>query len=322
MKQKRGWMIFITGMLIFSEISLCQAASDYPNRYIDLIIPYAPGGGSDVASRFYKDKVEQVIGQPLVYTYKPGAAGVVGSVYAKECKPDGYTLLVASISTMVLPPLTKRGAGTDYTMDDFTPVCIITYNPMIFCVRADSPYKTMQDFIKAAKTKKMKYSSHGVFTTAHIGMEALGRAAGFQATHIPYSGGAAAAMTAVLGGHVDMSVCGPTGMEAQLRILAVAQDKPWELHPEVPTMKDVGYAIKGEIYYSLWTPKGTPREIADKIYRAYKKALEDNREEITKRAVTANQIAMVTTPEELLRVYRASSDFYKKEIEKMGPASK
>ena len=321
----RKWIVFTVGfvMALVGEISFTLAASDYPTRYIEVIIPYAPGGGTDAINRCYKDKVEKALGQPLVYTYKPGATGVVGSLYVKDSKPDGYTLLVASTSTMILPPLTKRGEGAKYTMDDFAPICTFSYNPLFFCVKKDSHYKTMADFIRAAKTKKLKYSTNGVFTSAHITMEAFSREAGFQAIHMPYSSGAAAAMTAVLGGHADMSVVGPTGIEGQLRILAVAQESRSELNPEVPSLKELGYSISKEPnYYSLWAPKGTPKEIVDKIYGAYKKALEENKSEITNRAKGVSHIPCTLSPEELLKVYRSTSDFFKKEIEKMGGSAK
>lgn len=299
------------------------AASDFPTRYIEVIIPYAPGGGTDVINRCYKDKVEKILGQPLVYTYKPGATGVVGSLYVKDSKPDGYTLLVASTSTMILPPLTKRGEAAKYTMDDFAPICTFSYNPLIFCVKQDGPYKTMADFIRAAKIKKLKYSTNGVFTSAHITMEAFSKVAGFQATHMPYSSGAAAAMTAVLGGHADMSIVGPTGIEGQLRILAVAQDHRSDLNPEVPTLKELGYPVSKEPnYYSLWAPKGTPPEIINRIYRSYKKALEENKSEIANRAKGVSHIPVVLSPEELLTVYRSTSDFFKKEIEKMAASTR
>ena len=322
---RNRWTVVAIGflMVLISGPHFLVAASDFPTRYIEIIIPYAPGGGTDVINRCYKDKVEKILGQPLVYTYKPGATGVVGNLYVKGSKADGYTLLVASNSTLVLPLLTKRGQGANYTLDDFTPICTFSYSPQIFCVKVDSPYKTMQDFVQAAKSKKMKYGTVGVFGAAHIMFEAFGREAGFQAIHMPFSSGSAAAMTAVLGGHIDISLCGPTGIEAQLRILAVSDDIRAEFYPEVPTLKELGYPISKEPnYYSLWAPKATPREIVDKIYGAYKKALEENKSEITNRAKGVSHIPCTLSPEELLKVYRSTSDFFKKEIEKMGGSAK
>ena len=161
--------------------NLC--ASDYPNRPIEIVIPYAPGGGADIASTAYKEKAAKILGQPIVSIFKPGAGGATGSAYVAQANPDGYTLLIGSNSPLVIAPLTKKGTG--YTLDDFAPVCNLSAVPLVWCVKEDSPYKTMQQFIAAAKTKKMRYSTYGALTAAHLAMEALAKAANFQAIHIP-----------------------------------------------------------------------------------------------------------------------------------------
>ena len=147
-------------------------------------------------------------------------------------------------------------------------------------------------------------------------VEAIGRQEGFQAIPVPMGGGAKA-MSAVLGGHVDMSGVSPTGIESQLRILAVVLQNRWEAYPDVPTLKELGYPIGLEVYFSLYAPKGTPKEIVDKIHGAYKKVLEEDREEITKRAKGINQIARVLGAEELGKMSWDSYDFLKTMISKM-----
>jgi tripartite-type tricarboxylate transporter receptor subunit TctC len=319
MKEGKRWSIVLVAFFIFfaSEASLSMGASDFPNRPIEITLPNAPGGGMDFIFTLFKDKVEKVLKQPIIFTYKAGAAGMTGTLYAKACKPDGYSLLAASISTFILPPLTRKAA--EYTLDDFTAICNLTTIPQAFCVKEDSPYKTMQEFIQAAKTKKMKYGTHGAFTTAHICMEALGKAAGFQAIHIPYKG-AAAGMTAALGGHVDMAISGTTSYvgPGKLRLLAIAADKRLDGFPNVPTLKDLGYSVTGQVYYSLWGPKGIPREITGKIYEGYKKALEENREEITRLAREQEHTILFYGGDELRSTYQTQSDFYKKMLLEMG----
>jgi tripartite-type tricarboxylate transporter receptor subunit TctC len=322
---RKRWILSIIGFLFFcvSGISLALAASDYPTRYIDLVIPYAPGGSTDLVPRFFKDKVEKILGQPFVFTYKPGASGVMATAYVKGCKPDGYTLLVTSVTTLVTSQIiSKRPA--EYTLDDFTPICNLSYAPLTFSVKDESPYKTMEEFIKVAKTKKMQYSTTATFSQAHVAMDALGRAAGFTAIHIPYSSGSASGQTAVLGGHVDMSVAAAGGLEGagRLRILAVAQENRWGLHPDVPTLKELGYPISVELYQSLWAPKGTPKEIVDRIYGAFKKVAEDNKEEMTQLLNRSDKVLQLLGPQELIRVYRDQSEFFKKEFEKMTRGAK
>jgi tripartite-type tricarboxylate transporter receptor subunit TctC len=318
-KMRKELKILFAGIVTLLVFGIYSAllASNYPTRSIELISPNAPGGGMDFAANLFKNKVERILGQPIILNFKTGAAGVTGTVYAKSCKPDGYTLMLASISTLVISPLTKKGAG--YNLDDFTPICTLTAIPLVFCVREDSPYKTMQDFIQAAKTKKIKYATHGAFTTAHICMEALGRMAGFQATHIPHTG-AAAAMTASLGGHVDMAISATTAFvgPGRLRILTIAQEKRFEDYPDVPTLKELGYPLSGEITYSLWAPKGIPKEIVNRIYEAYKRALEENREEIIKVARGGEQTVLLLNGEELRKKYQGQYEFYKKTLGEIG----
>jgi tripartite-type tricarboxylate transporter receptor subunit TctC len=138
MKTRKKWTMVIVGIVVsfMIGISAAPAASDYPTRYIDAVVPYGPGGATDNVVKLYKDKVEKLLGQPIVINYKPGAGGVIAAAYVKESKPDGYTLLLISNSSMVLSQLTRKA---DYTLDDFTPICTLTLTATIFCVREDSP---------------------------------------------------------------------------------------------------------------------------------------------------------------------------------------
>jgi tripartite-type tricarboxylate transporter receptor subunit TctC len=319
MRMEKGWIICLVRFLtlfIFNT-SLALGSSDYPNRPIEIICPTAPGGGLDYALNLYKNKVEKILGQPIFISYKSGAAGATGTVYAKSCKPDGYTLMGSTISTLVIPPLSKKGAG--YTIDDFTPICNLTSIPTAFCVKQDSPYKTMKDFIQAAKTKKMKYATPGAFTNVHILMEALSREAGFQAIHIPHTG-AAAGMAAVLGGHVDMLVAASAAFigPGRLRLLATAGEKRLEDHPDVPTLKELGYPLVVESLDGLWAPKGISKESVDKIFKAHRKAFEQNREEITKLALMGDQTIHILNGEELRKKYQGQYEFYKKTLGEIG----
>jgi len=320
METKKRWTMVFFGivMCFMIGISAALAASDYPTRYIDYVIPYGPGGATDVTVRLYKDKVEKLLGQPIVTIYKPGAGGVIAGTYVKEAKPDGYTLLVISNSSITLSMLTRK-AG--FTIDDFAPVCTLTLSPIIFCVKKDSPYKTMKDFIQIAKIKKLKYTSTGAYSPGQMFIEAIGRQAGFQAVHVP-GGGGTKAMTAVLGGHVDLSATAPTGMESQLRVIAVVLDHRWDAYPDVPTLKELGYPIDLGVYFSLWAPKGTPKDIIDKLYGAHKKALEEDRVGFSKRVSDVHQIATVLGPEGLKKITRDSYAFFKDMVSKMGPPVK
>ena len=316
MRVMKGFTIFIVFFLM-TPISLSAAPTDYPNSPIEIIVPYAPGGGADQSLRLYKDKVSKVLGVPIIPVYKPGANAVIGMSSAKKSKPDGYTFMVVANTLITLPPLTKRA---NINFEDFDPVCSLTASPVIFCVRVDSPYKTMQDLISAAKTKmiKIKYSSPGVLGAPHIIMAGLANEAGFEAINIPCSGGAAA-MTAVLGGHVDVSACVPTGMESQLRILACAGTERTASFPTVPTLTEIGYpGIAYDGIFCLWAPKGTPKEITSKVRAAFRKVLEENKEELMKVTSLTGSEPIVIGPEEQLERHKTLSEFFKKVIERLG----
>jgi len=305
MKKGRECKMLLVGLmtLIISGASLALAASNYPDHPIEIILPNEPGGGMDFINTLFKNSVEKIIKQPIILVYKGGAGGLLGTVYAKGCKPDGYTLMSSSSSTLILPALTRKEA--DYTLNDFTAICNLTQIPHCYCVKEDSPYKTMQEFIQAAKTKQMNYGTYGAFSLAHLSMEALGKAAGYNPTHIPYKG-ASAAMTAAIGGHIDMAVAATTAFlgPGKLRVLAVDSRKRLEGHPDVPTLIELGYNLPMEVYYSLWGPKGIPKDIVNKIYEAYKKATVVDRDQLYKMAGGQDHKVMVVGGEELKKMYQ------------------
>jgi tripartite-type tricarboxylate transporter receptor subunit TctC len=323
MKIVKGWTILAFALAILFGIfpSSGLASSDYPSRPIEIVVPYSPGGGADIASRVFKDYVGKILGQPVIQTFKPGAGGATGSAFVAAAKPDGYTLLVGSNSPLVVAPLTKKPG---YTLNDFTPVCNYTLLPLLWVVKDDSPYKTMQDFIRAAKTKKMKYATYGSLTAAHVCMEALQKVAGFQAIHVPYDGGGRT-MTAVLGGHADIGIASGSGGMAgpgRLRILAIGHKERLDLLPDVPTLKEIGYPVYGIIYYGLWGPKGVPKEIVEKVYGAHKRVVNENGKEIAKILNGLEHTVALMGPEELWEEYQADYEFQKKVLGEMGALHK
>ena len=315
----RKWVGVFWGVviLLMAGAQIAQAA-DYPDRPVELVIPYAPGGGADIATTAYKERAAKALGQPLVSVFKPGAGGAAGSAFVAQAKPDGYTLLVGSNSPLVIAPLTKKGTG--YTLEDFAPVCNLSAVPLVWCVKEDSPYKTMKEFITAARTKKMRYSTYGALTAAHIAMEALAKAANFQAIHVPYSG-AATAMSAAMGGHVDIAIAsGSAGMAGpgKLRMLAIAHSKRLEGYLDIPTLSELGYPINVLTYFGLWAPRGTPRENIQKVYEAHKKAAEERGKEIAETLKKVEHNMLLLSPEDLGAAYRADYDFHKKMLGDMG----
>jgi tripartite-type tricarboxylate transporter receptor subunit TctC len=320
-KNGKGWVIFLgIGMLtiLVGEASVASAASDFPSRPIEMVIPYPPGGAVEIVVRPFKDKVSQILGQPVIFSFKPGAGGAAGAAYVAHAKPDGYTLLVGSTTPLIMIPLTKKDIG--YSLTDFAAVCNLTMTSLVWLVKEDSSYKTMEEFIRIARTKKMKYSTYGTHGLSHICMEALGKAAGFQSILIPYPGGNPA-LAAVLGGHVDIGITpGSLGMAGpgKLRIIASAQEKRLELYPDVPTLGELGYPINGSNYFGLFAPKGTPKDILQKLCLAHKKVLDENGKEITDFFKGFENIPVFLDSEKTNELFTSDYALRKKMIEETG----
>lgn len=321
MKNGKKIRILFIGLLSFlaSGFSFAIAEPNFPDRPIELVTPYPPGSFMDIAAGAFKDHVTKILGQPVISIYKPGAGGITGMVFVANSKPDGYTLLLNASSGFLVPMLSKKEAG--YSINDFIPICGIGKISGFLCVKDDSPYKTLHDFIQAAKTKKMKYATYGTLSVGHITIEALSKQAGFQAIHIPYAG-APASMTAVLGGHADMaygsavgSIVGP----GLLRVLAVNSDERSPNQPDVPTFKELGYnlSLPGQNLL-IFSPKGTPKERINKIYYAYKKAAEESGKEIEKPMLATDCKLILMGPEEAGKLFQSDYVNLKKRIEEMG----
>ncbi len=319
MKIWEKWTILIIGLitLFASGVSFALAASDYPSGPIEVVVPYGPGGGADIASRAYKDFAAKILGQPIVLVYKVGAAGAMGTAFVANSKPHGYTLIVGSTSSLVTAPLVSK---TGYTLDDFAPICGLTVHPLVFAVKDDSPYKTMQDFIQAAKTKKMKFAGTGPLQQADTLVGVLAKLAGVTFIIVPFDS-VPEMGAAILGGHADFAVAaGFAGMvgPGKLRIIATSGKQRVEAYADVPTLKELGYPVYGGTYYSLLAPKRTPKEIINKIYEAYKKAAEENREEISKVLLNLRHTMLLLSPEELRKVYQEEYEFQKKNLGEKG----
>jgi tripartite-type tricarboxylate transporter receptor subunit TctC len=315
-------MAMLICLSVLGSFQPTTAKAEFPDRPIELILPYSPGGGGDIMASAFREGVSKILGQPVVSTFKPGAAFALGTAYAAKAKPDGYTLVFTGNSGLITAPLVKKDVG--YTMEDLSPVVNICYCPLLWCVKDDSPYKTMQDFLQAAKTKKMKYSTYGALSTPHVCMETVCRFAGIQAIHIPYPGASPAA-TAALGGHVDMSITGGVpGMmgPGRLRVLAVSSRERYEAYPDIPTLKELGFPVSIMPYMYIWAPKGTPKDRINKVYSAYKRVAEEQKEEITKIFKSIDFNLYIMDPEQLYNFAREDYEVHKKMLEQMGALAK
>jgi tripartite-type tricarboxylate transporter receptor subunit TctC len=227
--------------------------------------------------------MERTLKNPVGVVNKTGAAGAVGMQSVATSKPDGYTLLLALSSISIIPEADKIfDRPPAFTVDQFVPIALISADPTVLVVRAESPWKTAREFLDDAKKRpgQITFSSSGVYGTLHMAMELLSHAAGVKLRHVPYAG-AGPALTAILGGHVDALASGPAVIlphvkAGKLRVLAGWGDKRVAALPDVPTFKELGYPdAEFYIWAGLFAPRGTPEPVLARLRDATRTAVAD-----------------------------------------------
>jgi tripartite-type tricarboxylate transporter receptor subunit TctC len=258
------------------------AQEAFPSRPISMVVPFPPGGVADLTGRPVAAAMEKHLKQPVVVTNKTGAGGAVGMQSVAVAKPDGYTVLMALSSISIIPEADKLfNRQPAYTMNQLKPIALISSDPTILVVPAESPWKTLKDFVDDAKKRpgEIAYSSSGVYGTLHMAMEMLSHAAGIKLKHVPFNG-AGPAMTALLGNHVQSLASGPNVViphikSGKLRPLAGWGDKRVAALPDVPTFKELGYDIEFYIWAGLFAPAATPEPAMKTLRDAARAAVND-----------------------------------------------
>jgi len=258
---------------------LAVAQEAYPSRTVTMIVPFPPGGVADIVGRPLAAMMEKTLKHPVVVVNRTGAGGALGMREAAKAAPDGYTILMA-LSSISIFPVSERvnGKQPSYELKDFAPIALVTADPTVLVVRADSPYKTVKDFVEAAKANpgKINYSSSGVYGTLHVAMEIFANAAGIKLFHVPYGGGGPA-VTALLGGQVQALASGPAAAVGQIkggkmRALASWSDKRLAMLPDLPTFRELGYDVEFYIWSGVFAPAATPAPVTAKLREAVKAA--------------------------------------------------
>ena len=254
-------------------------AQEFPTKPIEVIVGYAPGGGTDTIARTVADAAQKYVGQPLVVVNKPGASGIIGAQYVASAKPDGYTLLVAGGSETVSTPHFRSIPFSP--VDDFEPIIRFMIERLNFYVKADSPWKTFQDFVADAKKNPDKYSyaTAGVGGLHHATMMVAEKRAGIKLNHVPYKGGAET-LAALAGGHVQVAMASPNEAFAlveggRVRPLATASITRSPTEPNTPTLRELGYDVYLENQKGFVFPKGTPKPIVQRLHDSLKKVFDD-----------------------------------------------
>lgn len=253
-----------------------EAKNDYPVKPINHIVPWPPGGDTDLVARSWAGYAEKILGQPVIVINKVGGGGVAGTTFAAKAKPDGYTLIQASPGGNLVAPQLAR---PDYNLDSFTPVCLITASPYGIAVNINSPWKTLDDFVQSAKKNpgKFLFGSAGAATSNTLVATHWIRQSGIELKYIHHQG-AAPATTALLGGHVDIALLAPQSFIPQLkskkvRLLVVGA--PLDDYPEVPTFDKLGYKGYFIGWSGIFAPRGTPKYVIKKLADTTKEIMKD-----------------------------------------------
>jgi len=284
MTQRRELLQFagagLAGMLGLPAL----AQEDYPNKPISMLVPFPPGGVADTVGRPVAEAMGRALKQSMIVENKGGAGGGIGMAQVAKARPDGYSLLMALSSIVVLPEADKvLKRAPMFTLDQLKPVARFTADPTALVVRADSPWKTYKDFMAAVKAKPgtITFGSSGNYGTMHVPMEQLKVATNSFMLHVPYTG-AGPAVLALLGGQIDALSTGPSSVmqhvrAGKLRVLAHWGEGRLAALPDVPSFKELGVPISYSQWAGLFVPAATPEAVVTKLRQAAKAASEDAR---------------------------------------------
>lgn len=271
---------YLGASLIALVVSTGVQAAAFPDRAISLVVPYPPGGTTDIAARTVAHAMEKELGQTIIIENRPGAGGNIGMAYVAKAKPDGYTIGMGTVGTQSINQFLYENMHFDADKD-FSPIALVLTTPNVIVVRNDSEIKTVADLIAAAKAAKtqISYASPGVGSSVHLTGAYLEQIAGIDMLHVPYKG-VAESMPGLIGGQVDILLDNLPSSLAQLqdgskvRAVAVTSAERSPALPDVPTIAESGVDdVDVVAWFALYAPAGTPSETMSVLIDAAKKAL-------------------------------------------------
>jgi tripartite-type tricarboxylate transporter receptor subunit TctC len=305
----------------------CAQAQSYPSRPIRLIVPFAPGGTTEVLARMIGQRMGEHLGQQVVIDTRPGAAGSLGTALAAKAASDGHTLLMTSLSPIVINVAVQESPLGYHPQKDLAPVSVITKVPSVLAVHVDSPQRALKEFIASAKKNpgKLTYGSSGTGGVNHLIAELFKAAADIQMLHVPYKGAGPAAI-ALRTKEVDSMLAAPPAVlphtrAGVLRALAVSSAKRSPAMPDTPTMSESGLTgFDVTAWYCLMAPAGTPRPIINMVHAALTKTITTS--PVAERLLAEGAAPEPTSPEDFAKLIEADLKNWARAVEIAGVRGK